>query len=372
MKKPSWKDPSRHVSRIFVEESCLEAQYTLEILQRTGLEYTVVRDKEKPNDLDADFAANLSVGKKQLFLCRNRGQFFKPCPGTREYQCCDYQVLSTGLNCPIDCSYCILQAYLNTPWLTVYVNVEKMFSELDDHLKVRKEPGFYRIGTGEFADSLALDRITCLSRKLVPYFADKKNCVLELKTKSGVIGNLEGLDHNGRTVIAWSLNSTAMMEDQELRSATLEERLQAAKQCAEWGYRLAFHFDPIVEHPSWQQGYRQTIERLFSVVPAGAICWISLGALRFIPYLKQVGTRRFPASRIYSNEFVIGLDGKSRYFRPVRVELYSYIYALLKERAAERTCIYFCMESDEIWKEVFGFAPAEKGGLPAMLDNSVN
>ncbi len=35
------------------------------------------------------------------------------------------------------------------------------------------------------------------------------------------------------------------------------------------------------------------------------------------------------------------------------------------------TCVYFCMESDEIWNDVFGFTPEEKGGLPAMLDRAV-
>lgn len=29
------------------------------------------------------------------------------------------------------------------------------------------------------------------------------------------------------------------------------------------------------------------------------------------------------------------------------------------------------MESDEIWKEVAGFAPGDKGGIPAMLDRTV-
>ncbi|WP_228721342.1 hypothetical protein [Desulfosediminicola ganghwensis] len=43
---------------------------------------------------------------------------------------------------------------------------------------------------------------------------------------------------------------------------------------------------------------------------------------------------------------------------------------MLKKRAAERTCIYFCMESDEIWREVMGFAPEEQGGVPAMLDRA--
>ncbi len=370
MGKVSWKDPSYFVNEIFVEESCVELEYTKEILERAQLPWSVVPDRGKPNDLDDEYVHNLTAGKKQLFLCRNRGQFFKPCPGTREYQCCDYQVLNTGANCPIDCVYCILQAYLNSPWLIHYVNTEQLFAELKQPLSKSGGP-FYRIGTGEFTDSLALDRITKLSSQLVPFVAKSENAILELKTKSGVIENLEHLDHRGKTVIAWSLNSPLVMKEQEIRSATLDERLEAAGKCAQWGYKLAFHFDPIIEYSGWQDAYVETIERLYSAVPAESIVWISLGALRYLPKLKEIGALRFPSSRIYFNEFILGLDGKQRYFRPSRTAMYSHIYKSLKEKAADNTCIYFCMESDEIWQEVMGFTPKEKGGLPKMLDDAV-
>ena len=369
MGEKSWKDPSYFIDRIYVEESCIDLPYTKEILDRALLPYTLVPDRGRPNDLDKDYINNLTAGKRQLFLCKNRGQFFKPCPGTRDYQCCDYQVLNTGMNCPMDCVYCILQAYLNAPWLTFYVNKEKLFEELDKSLHNDLER-FFRIGTGEFTDSLAIDRLTGLSRLLVDYIGKQENAVLELKTKSGVVENLADLAHNGRTIIAWSLNSPVIMKKEEIRSATLGERLKAAKYCANLGYKLAFHFDPIIDHSGWKNGYTETIDRLFQEVPAESIVWISLGALRFIPSLKEIGIQRFPHSRIYYQEFIEGLDNKARYFRPNRVKLYSFIYDHLKMKSSEKTCVYFCMESDEIWKEVMGFAPGEKGGIPRMLDKA--
>ncbi len=365
----SWKDPSDFIDRIYVEESCIDLSYTREILNRANLPYTLIPDRGKPNDLDQDYVNNLSAGKKQLFLCENRGHFFKPCPGTREYQCCDYQVLNTGMNCPMDCVYCILQAYLNAPWLTFYVNTEKLFKELDESLH-NNSTRFFRIGTGEFTDSLAIDRLTQLSCLLVNYIGKQKNAVLELKTKSGVVENLEGLEHNGRTIVAWSLNSPVIMKKEEIRSASLDERLTAAKYCVSLGYKVAFHFDPIIDHHDWQDGYAETIRRLYEEIPAESIVWISLGALRFIPSLKEIGIRRFPRSEIYYQEFIEGLDGKARYFRPNRVKLYQFIYNCLKMKASEKTCVYFCMESDEIWKEVMGFVPADKGGIPFMLDKA--
>lgn len=369
MKRKSWRDPTIYLRKIHVDEGCLEDSYTQEIIKRAGLPVEVVPAGSQPKVSDHKYPESLTEGKRHLFLTRNRGDFFKPCPATREYRCCDYHVLNTGMNCPIDCVYCILQAYLNNPWISFYVNTDDMFAEIDQVLTGNPDK-LYRIGTGEFTDSLAIDRLTRLSEKLVEYMAGKVNGMLELKTKSGMIDNLENLDHNERTVVAWSLNSSQILSSHELRAATLEERLEAARQCAEWGYRLAFHFDPIIDHDDWQAGYGETIDRLFQVVPADKIVWISLGALRYLPALKETGLGRFPGSRIFFQEFIEGLDGKSRYFRARRVELYKYMYQRLNRYAHPDTCIYFCMESDEIWNEVMGFAPLQRGGVPAMLDRA--
>lgn len=369
--RTSWADPSIFIKHIHVEESCLEIPYTQAILERSGLPYSVVMEGGASGIVPGEYPHNLGVGKQHLLLCKNKGHFFKPCPATREYRCCDYQVLNIGMNCPMDCVYCILQAYLNNPYLSFFVNIEELLDELRHTLDAQPDD-FFRIGTGEFTDSMALDRLTGLSRILVRFMADQKKAVLELKTKSAVIDNLKGLQHNGRTIVSWSLNSPTIMTKEELRVATLSERLAAAKQCAEWGYSLAFHFDPIIDHPGWRQGYEETIERLFQSVPADSIVYISMGAFRYLPKLKIIGTGRFPGSNIYYQEFIEGLDGKSRYFRSRRVQLYKHIYRLLKEKISKSCCVYFCMESDEIWQEVMGFRPEEKGGLRRMLDRSVN
>jgi spore photoproduct lyase len=161
------------------------------------------------------------------------------------------------------------------------------------------------------------------------------------------------------------------MAEEELRTSTLVQRLEAAAKCASWGYPLSFHFDPIIAHDNWQEGYEHTIEVLFSTVPKSAIRWISLGGFRYLPKLKDIATGRFPHSTIFYHEFIEGLDKKQRYFRPLRSRIYKTMYQKLSQVADPGTCIYFCMESDEIWQEVMGFVPAQKGGLGAMLDASV-
>ncbi len=362
-------DPSQYINKLYVEKQCRELPYAREIIKRSGLPVIEVEDNSVPL-VEGVYPENLTIGKRHLLLCRNKGRFFKPCPGTREYQCCGYHVLNIGMNCPMDCVYCILQAYLNNPWLSLFVNIEDLFDELDAELQLHPDQT-YRIGTGEFTDSLALDSLTGLSRHLVNYFKGRENCVLELKTKSDVVDNLLDIEHGGRVVMAWSLNSPQVMRREEIRTAGFEQRLQAARKCAEKGYRLAFHFDPIIYHAGWEDGYRDTIRKLFNAVPADQIAWISLGALRFIPQLKTIATDRFAGSRFFYQEFIEGLDGKSRYFIDQRIDMYRVLVDELHNNASSQTCIYFCMESDLVWQQVFGYKPGDKGGLASMLDGSV-
>jgi spore photoproduct lyase len=366
----NWVDPSVHLKRIFIESSCEDLDYTKEIIDRAALPVTVVEDRDRVSIVGGHYPANLTEGKRSLLLCRNEGEFVKDCPGTREYRCCGYRIINTGSGCPMDCVYCILQASLNTPYLSFFVNIEDLFAELVRKMAAYDGP-VMRIGTGEFTDSMALDRITGLSRRLVEFFGGQDKGVLELKTKSAYVDNLCDLDHNGRTIVAWSLNGQAIARGQEIRAAPLDQRLTAARKCVDWGYSLAFHFDPIIVYPGWESEYQNVIDKLFAVVPSERIKWISLGALRYIPSLKQIATSRFPHATIFDHEFIESMDGKKRYFRTLRVEMYKLLYDLLRRRCEERTCIYFCMESDEIWREVTGFEPAERGGISAMLDDAV-
>jgi spore photoproduct lyase len=304
-----------------------------------------------------------------LELVAFRGRFLKSCPGTREYSCCEYKILHFGMQCTLGCTYCILQAYLNQPNLRLFANTSRLFEELQEELQAHPRR-LYRIGTGEFTDSLLLDPWTGFSTLLVPFFARQSNTVLELKTKTEFIDNLQGLEHGGRTIVAWSLNAETVIRQEEPHAASLDERLQAARRCADWGYWLAFHFDPMIEHPGWQEGYGQVLERLFAAVDPERIVWISLGAFRFMPELKAVIASHHPQSRIIYGEFIRGLDGKMRYFRDIRVELYRFMVERIR-RVDPNLCVYLCMEGRDLWRESFGFSPEEKGGLPSMLDRAV-
>src|SRR5205809_3776133 len=163
-------------------------------------------------------------GKRCLILMRHLGRFLKDCPGAGAEICCNYFVVNLASNCHMECTYCFLQSYLNNPAMLVFTNIEEMLAEVGGRLS--REPGrFFRIGTGELADSLALDDLTQYSTRLVPFFGSLPNTILELKTKSDQVDNLQGLPHRGHTVVSWSINSKRITREEELKTATFEERL---------------------------------------------------------------------------------------------------------------------------------------------------
>jgi spore photoproduct lyase len=310
-----------------------------------------------------------TTAKRTLILARNRGNFMKECPGAGAEVCCNYFVINYALNCHMECTYCVLQSFLNNPAITIYTNVEDLMREVKE--RVLAEPHrTFRIGTGETADSLALDDITRYSERLVPLFRSLPNAVLELKTKSAQVANLQTLDHGGNTIVSWSLNPRSVIRREELKTATLEERLDAARRCRRWGYRLGFHFDPIICYDGWEHDYSEVVRDLFAHVDPEEICWISLGCLRFTPDLKEIVRRRFPHSRIPYGEFVPGNHGKLRYFRPIRDEIYAKILTMIR-RHAPQVFVYLCMENCAVWERSFGQAPACPDTLSAKMDSLV-
>src|SRR5258708_2867839 len=297
------------------------------------------------------------AAKKKLYLMRHRGEFFKKCPGSDGQVCCNYFVINFASNCPMDCSYCYLQEYLqDNAALKVFSNVGDLIDEAEQTLQKHRGV-FFRIGTGEITDSLALEPYTGMVRELIPYFAEQANVLLELKTKSDCVESLLDLDPKGRVVVAWSMNPQPVIDLEEHDTASFSERLSAARRCQEAGYHLGFHFDPMIEYEGWQADYQGMLETIFAVVDWRRLSWLSLGVLRETPGLKRMMRLRYPQSRLLTGEQVLCPDGKMRYFQPLRIEMYRKMVEWIR-RQAPTVKIYLCMESREVWQQVFGFAPA--------------
>lgn len=290
-----------------------------------------------------------SFKRPLLFVIKEKQDFLKPCPCTKNHLGCGYWILNLGFGCPFDCSYCYLQQYQNVPGILLPANMKDFLNSFDDfHDKINNK--LIRIGTGEFCDSLALDHISDYSKILVPFFS-KRNVLFELKTKSDNIANLLEIPGSKNIVISWSLNPQEFIDNEEIAVASLEERLIAANKIQNHGYSIAFHFDPIVPIDNWEIKYKAVIDKIYKHVDT-PIAWISLGTLRFTRELKGFMEQRFAKSKITYGELLMGNDKKLRYPDFIRRSIFKKMIEWIQEYD-RKSPVYLCMESKEMWQDVF-------------------
>ncbi len=359
-KKPTRIDTDYKFSKIYIDKAAADDEITRRVVDEFP------RMKAEIVAASPEFQERLNrltptEGKRILWLTHFKGNFLKPCPGTADsYRCCNYLVINETTNCPIDCTYCILQGYISNPAITIYTNYQKIIDEIAN-VSGKNPLRILRIGTGELTDSLALDPVTRLSEKLMKSVQRLPNVLLELKSKTDHIDHLLPLNPE-KIVLSWSVNPAELVRSDEHKSIKLEARLKAAHSAAERGFLIGLHFDPIIFLPEWKQMYLELIELIGDYVDPGRIAWISLGSLRYPPHLKEIIRSRFPRSRIFSGEQISGKDGKTRYIRPLRLEMYRMIYSALQEKLGD-VFIYFCMESEDMWREVTGRSPANNSEI---------
>ena len=303
--------------------------------------------------------------KRSLFITPFPGQFFKRCPGATQKKsltCCNYHVLNLGSQCNMNCTYCYLQSYLNSRVTKIYSNVDQALVELSDMMKLHPEQPF-RVGTGEIIDSLSLDDITLYSRKLIPLFKEFPAWTLEFKTKSDKVDQFLDIPGKNNIIVSWSINPQFIIQSEEHGTASLQERLTAARKCRDHGYRLSFHMDPMIWHTEWQKNYSELIEIIFSQFNEEDIHVISIGALRFQPEQRLMMKQRFGMNSLVNQAEVFPSEnGKYRYDVNIRTQMYQFAFKKIKELNPKMN-VFLCMETPESWINSFEKMPQQLPGL---------
>lgn len=315
-------------------------------------------------------AREFSQSKRLLFLTPFKGKFFKRCPGSRPgLACCNYFVLNWGLQCDMNCSYCYLQSFINTPLLTIYSNLDDALIELQTFSQMKDQA--LRVGTGETVDSLSLDPLTLYSHRLIEFFRDFPKWTLEFKTKSSKVDQFLEQEHAGNVIVSWSINPQEIITSEEHQTASLAERLGAAKRCLEKGFRVSFHIDPMIWHPNWQQNYTELVDQIATSFEPHQVPYISVGALRFQPQQRAMMRERFGMkSYVTQGEVFPSSDGKLRYDAKVRQEMFSAVIERFRKHSLDWR-VFMCMETPESWISVQGQSPFKQNQMNSLFDPKV-
>ncbi len=350
-----------NIKTILYREGDLKYRVATRILEHAEKHDTEVIAYRDETDLGAllDRLKNERESKELLILKEFHGRKFQKCPGSQNVICCNYYLLNTCFNCLFDCTYCFLNGYLNSYGITQFVNLDELPELMTEHAS--KTGRIVRIGTGEFTDSLMFDEVTGIAQSLIEKVAPYKNIFLEFKTKSGSVSHLCGIAGKGNTVIAWTLNTPRNINLYEKGTADFNERLDAAVSAQKAGFLTAFHFDPIIKYDEFLEDYNDLINCMGKRLDPERIAWISLGCFRYTQGFKDIIKHKFPGEQLTVEEMFPGIDGKFRYLKSERRDIYSFFYERLKSLFPS-AYIYFCMESADVWETVTGinFASSEE------------
>jgi len=274
---------------------------------------------------------------KEFYIVKEEYDFFKRCACSFKSVYCGLHIVNLGSGCAFECAYCYLQDYINSPGIVLPANIEDFFLEFN------RTQGDKRIGSGEITDSLIFDHITEFSPQIVNFFKNHPKSSFEFKTKSINIDNLLKVTPNDNIIVSWSMNPPRIKESVELYTASIKERIGAAKKCVQAGYKVAFHFDPMIYYPDWEEGYENLVNDIFNQINHKRIEMVSLGTLRMTLRLKKIMENRFPDNELLDEEFIPGHDGKLRYNLDVRTKMYKKMKEWIASHSPE-TYIYLCME----------------------------
>jgi hypothetical protein len=122
----------------------------------------------------------------------------------------------------------------------------------------------------------------------------------------------------------------------------------------------------MIYFEDWQSAYEKLLNAIGKTLDPKRIAWVSIGSLRFDKELKRVATERFGRSKIFSEDFIAAPDGKMRYFKTLRLEMYRWVWQQLNDWSEEFPR-YLCMEPPWVWEQVTDRPAPEPGILEKQL-----
>ena len=271
------------------------------------------------------------------------------CPvASEDTVCCNLRTIDAVENCGFGCSYCTIQTFYDDQ-----VVIDSRLAEKLENLELDPDR-FYHLGTGQSSDSLMWGNQQGLLEQLSDFAARHPNVLLELKTKSKNVAFFLERTTPPNLVLSWSMNTPTIIRNEEHFTASLPERLSAARRVADCGVRVAFHFHPLVYYENWAQDYGNVAKQVTETFDVDEVLFVSFGSVTFIkPVIRAIRERGRP-TKMLQMELVPGPKGKLSYPDSVKAEMFAAAYQAFSPWHSE-VFMYLCMEKAELWKSTFGF-----------------
>lgn len=271
------------ISTIYIEEEIRDSDEVKRVLSiyKQVSPIIIERYGEVFNRNNQNF--RLQKQRPSLILAAKHKDPILPTPpdysigGSRNYY------FSHMLNCLYDCRYCFLQGMYRSANYVYFINDAVFKSGIDQVLRdenASPESPVYFF-SGYDCDSLALEKITNFTLNYFPFFRDRPEAYLELRTKSTNVRPLLAQDFMENVIVAFTLSPEAIARDVEHKAPSTRLRLQAAQKVAKHGWKIGLRLDPLIYHEDGKKNYETLFEQIEMELPLDQVHSVTLGPMRF-------------------------------------------------------------------------------------------
>lgn len=259
--------------------------------------------------------------------------------------------IHSAWGCYHACDYCHVKDFLN-----VMVNLEEFLEHIKELVIKESWQKLYKYDN--HTDTIPLEPEYGASELLVNYFAKQEDKYLMLYTKSDNIEHLLDLNHNGHTIINWTLSCNTVAQKIEKKAPSMEDRIKVAQLCQKAGYIVRFRFSPIIPVKNWQEGNREMIEKLFASVKPDLITMDVLGWMT----AKQI--EECMDLSLFEDEYremiekmamdqVLRVENSLKQIipHPARLKIYHFFIDEIRKVSPD-TPIAICMETQKMWSDM--------------------
>jgi spore photoproduct lyase len=184
---------------------------------------------------------------------------------------------------------------------------------------------------------------------LMAFATKHPNIMLEFKTKSKNISYFLNNAIPKNVFCSWTLNPQTIIDHEEHFTASLADRLNAAKTLAQKGMRVAFHFHPIMFYTHWERDYADVADAIINQFLPDDVLFVSLGTLHFTkPIIRAI--RKLPhATKVLQMPLCKTADNKFSYPDETKQRMYRHVYQSFSPWH-DHVFFYLCMETKTMWE----------------------
>jgi spore photoproduct lyase len=247
--------------RVFFEAGSLDYPVAQKILDsfksNPSVSINMLNPKQRIKTISgASLEDAYRTGKRTMVVGIRKTLKFQTCKPSAHYQL----PLVTG--CMGQCEYC----YLNTqfgknPYIRVYVNLEEILSQTAGYIEQRK-PDITIFEGAATSDPVPVEPYTGSLAATIQFFARQEYGKFRFVTKYTDVDSLLNLNHQGKTMIRFSINADHVIRNYEHFTPGLPKRLHAASKIATAGYPLGFIIGPVILFDNWEAEYKRMFEAL--------------------------------------------------------------------------------------------------------------